>query len=161
MARPVGLRLSSRGPPVPSDVVPRFGIALPAGVAARSPTDPRRNRREPAPSNHGRLTVAIQLSGSEVRLVGEGMASRGRSFAPQMVIHSGDMKDMTQKQAQAEAVRRWGPTGTIKFRPPNADRRGRLARYCCTVSSCDVRSAYSVEGQGNTWLEAFADASTR
>jgi hypothetical protein len=73
------------------------------------------------------------------------------------------MKDMTPQQAQAEAVRRWGATATIKFRPSNAGRiqRGRLARYCCTVTSCEVRSPYSVEGQGNTWREAFADARTR
>jgi hypothetical protein len=73
------------------------------------------------------------------------------------------MKDMTQKQAQAEAVRRWGATGTIKFRPSNAGKiqRGRLARYCCIVSSCQVRSTYTVEGQGNTWREAFADAVAR
>jgi hypothetical protein len=73
------------------------------------------------------------------------------------------MKDMTLQQAQAEAVRRWGSTGTIKFRPSSAGliQRGRLARYCCTVTNCEVRSAYSVEGQGNTWREAFADARTR
>jgi len=73
------------------------------------------------------------------------------------------MKDMTEKQAQAEAFRRWGATGTIKFRSSSANRiqRGRLARYCCTVSSCQVRSLYSVEGQGNTWREAFADARAR
>ena len=73
------------------------------------------------------------------------------------------MKDMTRKQAEAEAVRRWGATARIKFRPSNSGRtqRGRLARYCCTVSSCEVRSLYSVEGQGDTWREAFADACTR
>ena len=72
------------------------------------------------------------------------------------------MKDMTQKQAQAEAVRRWGPSATIEFRPPrSAARRGRLARYCCTVANGDRTTAYSVEGQGDTWREAFADASPR
>jgi len=73
------------------------------------------------------------------------------------------MKDMTQKQAWAEAVRRWGPTATIEFRPPrtSGNRRGRLARYCCTVSNGDRGSFESVEGQGNTWVEAFADARPR
>jgi len=73
------------------------------------------------------------------------------------------MKDMTQKQAQAEAVRRWGPNGTVEFRPPRSikNHRGRLARYCCTVGSGAGRSFDSVEGQGNTWREAFADAHSR
>jgi hypothetical protein len=70
---------------------------------------------------------------------------------------------MTWQQAQDEAIRRWGATGTIRFRPLSSGRtrRGRLARYCCTVSSCQVRSLYSVEGQGDTWREAFADARAR
>ncbi len=73
------------------------------------------------------------------------------------------MKDMTQKQAQAEAVRRWGASGTIRFLPSRQGRiqRGRLARYCCTVGNGAVGSFYSVEGQGNTWREAFADARPR
>jgi hypothetical protein len=73
------------------------------------------------------------------------------------------MKDMTQKEARAEAIRRWGPSGTIAFRPPRSitNRRGRLARYCCTVSSGDASAFDSVEGQGNTWREAFADARSR
>jgi len=73
------------------------------------------------------------------------------------------MKDMTQKEAQAEALRRWGPSGRITFRPTRADRlcRGRLARYCCIVGNGVNGSFYSVEGQGNTWREAFADARAR
>jgi len=73
------------------------------------------------------------------------------------------MKDMTQTQALAEAVRRWGPSGTITFRPPRSIKsiRGRLARYCCTVGNGGGGSFYSIEGQGNTWLEAFADARPR
>jgi len=68
------------------------------------------------------------------------------------------MKDMTREQALAEAVRRWGASGTVKFRPPGRGgaQRGRLARYCCTVGN--GRGAFrSVEGQGHTWREAFAD----
>lgn len=73
------------------------------------------------------------------------------------------MKDMTEKQALAEAVRRWGERGTIRFRPTPATRiprlnRGRLARYCCVVSNGEGPRVYLVEGQGNTWREAFADA---
>jgi len=73
------------------------------------------------------------------------------------------MRDMTQKQARAEAVRRWGPNATITFLPPRSGkiRRGRLARYCCTVGNAGGGSFRSVEGQGNTWLEAFADARPR
>jgi hypothetical protein len=73
------------------------------------------------------------------------------------------MKDMTQGQAQAEAIRRWGPQGTIEFHAPRADRgqRGRLARYPCKVGN-GISGAYrSVEGQGETWVEAFADARPR
>jgi hypothetical protein len=72
------------------------------------------------------------------------------------------MKDMTQKQARAEAVRRWGPSATIEFRPQrSAIRRGRLARYCCTVANGDRSASYTVEGQGDTWRAAFADACPR
>ena len=73
------------------------------------------------------------------------------------------MKDMTDKQALAEAIRRWGAGGTIRFRQTHSTKvprlhRGRLARYCCTVSNGDVPRSFLVEGQGNTWREAFADA---
>ena len=73
------------------------------------------------------------------------------------------MKDMTEKEARAEAIRRWGPSGTIEFRPSRSinGRRGRLARYCCTVANGDLGSSYSIEGQGDTWREAFADARPR
>ncbi len=73
------------------------------------------------------------------------------------------VKDMTQEQARAEALRRWGPSGTITFRPSRTikTQRGRLARYCCIVGNGDGRSPYSIEGQGNTWREAFEDARAR
>src|SRR5262249_62262478 len=47
------------------------------------------------------------------------------------------MKDMTQEEARAEALRRWGAAGTIEFHPPRRRRglRGRLARYACTVGN--------------------------
>jgi hypothetical protein len=72
------------------------------------------------------------------------------------------MKDMTQKQARAEAVRRWGPTATVTFRSfdPSKEHRGRLARYRCIVSNGEPRSSF-VEGQGDTWQAAFADARPR
>ncbi len=70
------------------------------------------------------------------------------------------MKEMTQKEAQAEALRRWGPRGTVTFRSPRRNGRGgRLARYCCTVGNGHSGSVRAVEGQGNTWREAFDDAS--
>ncbi len=70
------------------------------------------------------------------------------------------MKDMTQKQAQAKAVRLWGVSGTIRFRPTHrtGSPRGRLARYCCIVGNRHPGAFRPVEGQGNTWREAFADA---
>ena len=72
------------------------------------------------------------------------------------------MKDMTQAQAQAEAVRRWGARGMVEFRPARADRsaRGRLARYSCVVAN-GAPGYRSIEGQGETWRDAFADARSR
>jgi hypothetical protein len=73
------------------------------------------------------------------------------------------MKDMTQTQALAEALRRWGASGTIEFRPPRVARphRGRLARYTCKVGNGAGGSIRSVEGQGDSWREAFDDARLR
>jgi hypothetical protein len=69
---------------------------------------------------------------------------------------------MTKEQAQAEAVRRWGPGGTVIFRPGAAGKsRGRLSRYSCVVSSGQSGFFPSMEGQGDTWQEAFADARPR
>ena len=68
--------------------------------------------------------------------------------------------DMTEQEAQAEATRRWGAAGTAKHRPLHLGRanRGRLARYCYTVSNGLAPVSTRVEGQGNSWREAFADA---
>jgi hypothetical protein len=68
--------------------------------------------------------------------------------------------DMTEQEAQAEVRRRWGAAGTAKHRPLHASRegRGRLARYCYTVSNGAASVSARVEGQGNSWREAFADA---
>jgi len=73
------------------------------------------------------------------------------------------MKDMTQTEALAEAIRRWGPSGTIKFRPPLPARqhRGRLARYCRTVGDRLAGYVSSTDGQGNAWREAVDDARPR
>jgi hypothetical protein len=72
------------------------------------------------------------------------------------------VKDMTKKQALTEAVRRWGATGAIRFRPTTSRNgqigSGRLARYRCTVGDGHLGKYRSIEGQGNTWREAFADA---
>ena len=70
---------------------------------------------------------------------------------------------MTQAEARAEAQRRWGPSGTIAFRPARGgrSRSGRLARYPCYVGDGPAGSHHSVEGQGATWREAFADARPR
>jgi hypothetical protein len=72
------------------------------------------------------------------------------------------VKDMTQKQALAEAVRRWGAGGAVRFRATAARNgqkgRGRLARYRCTVGNGGLGKYRSIEGQGDTWREAFDDA---
>jgi hypothetical protein len=67
--------------------------------------------------------------------------------------------DMTQEQAQAEAIRRWVSSAMAIYRPSrrNDGSHGRLARYRCTVRNGGV-GAYPVEGQGDTWREAFLDA---
>lgn len=68
---------------------------------------------------------------------------------------------MTLEEAREEAVRRWGITAVVEFRPARSpqSRRGRLARYRCTVGNRDAY--HSIEGQGETWIEAFADARVR
>ncbi len=69
---------------------------------------------------------------------------------------------MTQLQALAEAVRRWGPSGAIRLRPAPARKghpgTGRLARYRFIVGNGGLGKLRTIEGQGDTWLEAFADA---
>ena len=78
------------------------------------------------------------------------------------VVSCRQMDDMTHEQARAEAVRRWGATGTVEFHPPRVDgrSRGRLARYTCVVGN-GAAHFRSIEGQGETWRAAFADARSR
>jgi len=76
------------------------------------------------------------------------------------------MADMTEEQALAEARRRWGDTGAVRVRPPavttrSGGVRGRLARYRFVVGNYDLGKRCSVQGQGDTWREAFADARAR
>ena len=75
------------------------------------------------------------------------------------------MGDMTEEQALAEARRRWGNTGAVRERAAavtNRDgMRGRLARYRYVVGNFDLGKRCSVQGQGDTWREAFADARAR
>ncbi len=72
------------------------------------------------------------------------------------------MKDMTEKQALAEAVRMWGASGAVRLRTdstsPGRVLRGRLARYRCVVGDGGLGKHRSIEGQGDTWREAFLDA---
>jgi hypothetical protein len=69
---------------------------------------------------------------------------------------------MTREEAEAEAVKRWGAGGTVIFRPGATGKsRGRLARYRCVVSSGGRGYFPAIEGQGDTWQEAFADARPR
>lgn len=72
------------------------------------------------------------------------------------------VKDMTEEQALAEAIRRWGARGAIRLRTHSSAsgrvRRGRLARYRCVVGNGGLGKDCSIEGQGDTWREAFLDA---
>ncbi len=66
---------------------------------------------------------------------------------------------MTESEARVEARRRWGPSGAIRLRPDAKNSgTGRLARYRCMVGNGGLGKACSIEGQGDTWLLAFADA---
>lgn len=76
------------------------------------------------------------------------------------------MADMTESQALAEAKRRWGESGAVRVRPPSVTTRGsgvrgRLARYRFVVGNCGLGKRCSVQGQGDTWRDAFADAQAR
>jgi hypothetical protein len=72
---------------------------------------------------------------------------------------------MTQDDAAKEAVKRWGRSGTVRFRPPapgrGRDRAGRLARYRYLVGNGHLGSSCTILGQGNSWREAFEDARPR
>lgn len=72
------------------------------------------------------------------------------------------MREMTDKQALEEAMRRWGGEGAIRARarPAGKSERepGRLARYRCTVGNHGLGKRCSIQGQGDTWREAFVDA---
>ena len=72
------------------------------------------------------------------------------------------VRDLTESEAAAEAIRRWGPSGAIRLRSDASGlgsvKRGRLARYRCTVGDGGLGEYRSVEGQGDSWLEAFLDA---
>ncbi len=72
------------------------------------------------------------------------------------------MKDMTEEQALAEAKKRWGASGAIRLRTDSSTsgrvHRGRLARYRCVVGNGGLGKDCSIEGQGDTWEEAFLDA---
>jgi hypothetical protein len=67
---------------------------------------------------------------------------------------------MTEDEAHAEALRRWGPTGAVRCRKATTEngQRGRLARYRYMVGDGNLGKACVVMGQGDTWLEAFLDA---
>ena len=65
---------------------------------------------------------------------------------------------MSEKEARAEAIRRWGDEGAIRLsRPTSSGSAGRLARYRCTVGNGNLGPDCSIQGQGNTWREAFED----
>jgi hypothetical protein len=59
---------------------------------------------------------------------------------------------MTNQQANAEAMRLWGPTGeawhAYDIRP----------EYWCSVGCWDEHDGRTLKGHGRTWEEAFANA---
>jgi hypothetical protein len=64
-------------------------------------------------------------------------------------------RDLTTREAQAEANRRWGTGGIAReLRTPISPGTGRLARYRFAVGD-----GATIDGQGDTWREAFQDAS--
>ncbi|MEW5741429.1 MAG: hypothetical protein AB1938_21085 [Myxococcota bacterium] len=72
------------------------------------------------------------------------------------------MRDMTDEQALAEARRRWGDTGHVRvLSPRQRERTGRLARYRFMVGNHAPGPLCTVQGQGNSWREAFDDAVAR
>jgi hypothetical protein len=72
---------------------------------------------------------------------------------------------MTRREAEAEAVRRWGAGGTIRERggPQGKGRAspGRLARYRYIVGNGRLSHTCSILGQGDSWRSAFEDAGPR
>jgi hypothetical protein len=72
---------------------------------------------------------------------------------------------MTQDEAAREALKRWGPSGRVRFRAPSPGRGrgrgGRLARYRYLVGNGQLGAACTILGQGNSWREAFEDARPR
>ncbi len=72
---------------------------------------------------------------------------------------------MTEKQALAEARRRWGSSGTIRELTARAEApsagRGRLARYRFIVGNAGLGTRCTIQGQGDTWRAAFDDARSR
>jgi hypothetical protein len=85
---------------------------------------------------------------------------------PHLVDVTGWAKEaMTQDEAAKEAVKRWGPGGKVRFRPPSPgkgrDRGGRLARYRYLVGNGHLGASCTILGQGHSWSEAFDDARPR
>lgn len=60
---------------------------------------------------------------------------------------------MTNKQALKEAVRRWGQNAGVQFNPKSSLK--------CTVGVAVMGLIFMVKGQGETWEEAFKNATER
>src|SRR5713101_8584719 len=91
MARDDRLHLPSRLPPPPPSAGRGSPSAGPSRAAARRPTDPGRVRGEPAQSHRRRRAMAVQPAGTEVRLVGAGVAPDERRIAPQVAPNASDI----------------------------------------------------------------------
>jgi len=117
MARSSGRRHASRLSPLLPSVAQGFRIVGPTCAAARRPADPRRVRREPAPSHHSRLAVAVQLSGGKVRLVGTRVAPDDAGNEPQVEPRRSTQVIATPL-ASRESLPRVRSASTMRAGPP-------------------------------------------
>lgn len=66
---------------------------------------------------------------------------------------------MTDKEAEAEALRLWGERARA-WHPAYA-RAGDLRHCCVGIANGEVNDEWIVYGHGRTFIEAFADAKAR
>ena len=74
------------------------------------------------------------------------------------------VSDLTAQQALMEARRRWGDGGAVRLLPLGRHQgqgRGRLARYRYLVGNGRLGLSCTVQGQGDSWSQAFEDAKPR
>ena len=119
---------------------PNFGVSgRPKGKPRAATHEPIESMRKWAQEPRRRLPRPA-VAGGRVGAVGRQLVERI------------SMKDMTEKQALAEAVRRWGASGAIRLRTDSSASgrvlRGRLARYRCVVGNGGLGTDCSIERSG-------------